>query len=164
LAALLTVAVSWFVASKPAASSPTPVIGGFENWARIIGGILEHASFRNPGTGRLAFLGNVDEMYELADESTGQWEGFLQALREAYHDELFTTKRLADRLGTDHALRDALPDELEDDLKPESLSRRMGIAFSKRAGRRYGESNLHLERAGEEKRATKWRVLTGESL
>jgi len=100
-------------------------------------------------------------MYELADESSGQWEGFLQSLREAYQDEIFTTKRLAQRLGTDCALRDALPDELEDDLKPKSLSRRLGIAFSKRAGRRYGESNLHLERAGQEKRATKWRALAG---
>ena len=160
MAALLTVAVSWLVAGKPAASSPIPVIGGFEGWARIIGGVLEHAGVLDPRTGRLAFLDNVDEMYEQADESTGQWEGFLQALLEPYRDQSFTTKELAKRLRTDTALRDALPDELEDDLKPEGLSRRLGIAFSKRAGRRYGESNLHLERAGKEKGAVKWRVLT----
>jgi len=161
LAALLTIAVSWFAAGKPAATSTVPVIGGFEGWSRTIGGILDHAGVLDLGTGRLAFLGNSEEMYELADESAGQWENFLQALSKAYPDESFTAKNLAERLGADQLLRDVLPDELDNAQKPESLSRCLGKAFSRRSGTRYGEKNLHLERDGQEKRATKWRVVVG---
>lgn len=160
LAALLTIAVSWFVDGKPACTE-LPVIGGFESWARTIGGILDHTGFLDPGTGRTAFLGNSEEMYELADESARQWEGFLQALSEAYPHESFSAKNLAERLGADQVLRDALPDKLDNTEKPGSLSRRLGKAFSKRVGTRYGDNNVHLERDGEEKRATKWRVVVG---
>jgi hypothetical protein len=161
LAALLTIAVSWFAADKRAASSTVPVIGGFEGWSRTIGGTLDHAGILDPGTGRLAFLGNSEEMYELADESAGQWENFLQALSEAYPDESFTAKNLAERLGAEQVLRDALPDELDNTEKPGSLSRRLGKAFSKRDGTCYGDKNVHLERDGTEKGATRWRVVVG---
>jgi hypothetical protein len=54
-----------------------------------------------------------------------------------------------------------LPDELDMDDKHGSPSRRLGKAFSKRVGRRYGDKNLHLERDGDEKGATKWKVVVG---
>ena len=162
LAALLTIAVSWFAAGKPPATSTVPVIGSFEGWARTIGGILDHAGVLDPGSGRLAFLANLEEMYELADESTGQWEGFLQVLSEAsFTDEAFTAKQLVEYLAANKTLRDALPDELDMDDKHGSPSRRLGKAFSKRVGRRYGDKNLHLERDGDEKGATKWKVVVG---
>lgn len=162
LAALLIIAVSWFAAGKPAASSTVRIIGGFGGWARTISDILEHAAVLDPGTGRLAFLGNVDEMYELADESTGQWEVFLQTLLESYEDEAFRVKDLAELLATDHVLRGNLPDDVSDYTdKPGSFQKRLGHAFSKRVGTRYGESGIHLERAGQERRAMKWRVVLG---
>jgi hypothetical protein len=160
LAALLTIAVSWFVDGK-AACTQLPVIGGFESWARTIGGILDHTKCLDPGASTTAFLGNSEEMYELADESAGQWENFLRALSEAYPRESFSAKNLAERLEADQVLREALPDKLDNTEKPESLSRRLGKAFSKRVGTRYGDNNVHLERDGEEKRATKWRVVVG---
>ena len=59
------------------------------------------------------------------------------------------------------ALRSLLPDELDKTEKPGSLSRRLGKAFAKRVGTRYGDKNMHLEREGKEKGATKWRVVVG---
>ncbi len=159
LAALLTIARAWYAAGKPTAD--VPVIGSFESWARTIGGILDHGGFLDPGTGRLAFLGNLQQMYELIDESSGQWEGFLLALQDSYGKQEFTVKDLCKRLEHDQAVQVALPDELEDREEPGSFSRRLGWAFSKRAGTRYGDSGIHIERAGEEKRATKWRVVIG---
>jgi hypothetical protein len=100
-------------------------------------------------------------MYELADESAAQWEGFLQALHDMYGDETFTSKELARRLEGDQALSDALPDDVERVDKPENLSWRLGQAFSKRADKRYGGDNLRLERCGEKRRATRWCVRLG---
>jgi len=150
---------SWYAARQPLAQ--VPVIGGFEAWARTVGGILDHAGVLDPGSRRLEFLGNLEEMYELADESTGQWETFLQALYDAYRDESFTAKRLAQRLATDQTLRDALPDELDTAVYSESSSKLLGNAFRKRVQRCYGDRNLHLERQGAEKRATRWCVVSG---
>ena len=106
-------------------------------------------------------MANSEEMYDLADESAGQWENFLRVLSEAYPDESFTAKNLAERLEAEQALKGALPDELDKIEKPESLSRRLGKAFSKRVGTCYGDKNVHLERDGTEKGATKWRVVVG---
>jgi hypothetical protein len=52
--AALTLARDWIVAGTPDPSLKTH-FGGFEEWARVIGGILEHADLG-------AILGNVDEL------------------------------------------------------------------------------------------------------
>src|SRR5207253_2396916 len=104
---------------------------------------------------------NLDAMYGLADESTGQWQAFLETLLSIYGESPFTTKDLAQRLQNDNALRDALPADLELNDIPGNFSRRAGKAFSKHAEKRYGERHLRLERDGEEKRATKWCVRYG---
>jgi hypothetical protein len=158
LAALLTIARAWYAAGKPAAD--VAVIGGFEVWARTLGGILECAGFIDPATDRPAFLGNLEKFYELADTSTPQWQEFLELLSKIFGERPFTAKELTELLKSDQALREAHPDDLAD-IETSSFSKRLGQAFSKRVGTRYGDSGVHIERAGEEKRATKWRVVLG---
>jgi hypothetical protein len=41
-----------------------------------------------------------------------------------------------------------------------SISRKLGKAFGKRADRRYGETQVRIERAGEERNAVKWKVVS----
>ena len=56
----------------------------------------------------------------------------------------------------------ALPDDIAFVADKEgSFQRRLGKAFSKREGRRYGDFDFHLERAGEKSRAVKWCVERG---
>lgn len=58
LSGSLTLARAWFVAGCPKPTSP--IIGSFEEWCRIVGGILEFA-------GISGFLGNLDELYKESD-------------------------------------------------------------------------------------------------
>jgi hypothetical protein len=154
LCALLTLCAAWYAAHKPHAE--VPAIGSFEEWACTVGGVLHYA-------GITGFLVNLEEMYESSDESTPQWEAFLQALATAFGQDCFTAKQLTERIaGGDRALAETVPDELADAVeKPGSFQKRLGHAFSKRVATRYGDRGIHLERAGEKRRATKWKVSFG---
>jgi hypothetical protein len=153
LGALLTLARAWFAAGKP--EGAVPAVGGFDEWARTVGGVIGFA-------GVSGFLGNLDKLYDLADESAQEWERFLEVLKSEFHDEPFTVKKLVDRIQSESRLNEALPDDVAFDTNENgSIHRRLGKAFSKREGRRYGDANLHLARAGSDRRAVKWQVLKG---
>ena len=72
LRAVLTLARAWFVAGSP--SAPTPILGSFEEWCRIVGGVLAFARVKG-------FLGNLDELYEQSDPTLAAWEAFLSFLQ-----------------------------------------------------------------------------------
>jgi hypothetical protein len=153
LVALLTLARAWFAAGKP--DSQVPAVGGFEEWARTVGGVLGFA-------GVTGFLKNLDGMYDSADESALQWEQFLGVLASTFKDEPWTVKQVVERIHSDPGFNAGLPDDVAFVADKEgSFQRRLGKAFSKREGRRYGDMDVHLERAGMESRAVKWRVLVG---
>jgi len=148
-AALLTIARAWFAAGQPVPAKDAKVIGGFDSWSHVIGGILDYACVEG-------FLGNLDETYEFADEDGPQWEGFLEAIADVYGvGSSFTVKDLVPRLASNSQLKESLPDIFEDS---KSLERRIGRAFSKRVGTRYGKDQWHLERAGKKKSAAVWLV------
>ena len=130
-------------------------------WASTIGSIQEDAGVVDPGTGKPAFLTNVEQMYQEADDAPGQWEDFLQSLVLEFGEQPFTSNELAARLRSDDVLKKALPDDLADLDKAGSFERRLGCAFRAHVGTRYGDSGIYLARAGEEKRATRWRVVIG---
>jgi hypothetical protein len=69
VAACLILIQAWIAAGKPKGSR---VIGSYENWSRIMGGVLEVASV--PG-----FLGNLDEMLAAADGEGAVWRSFIGA-------------------------------------------------------------------------------------
>jgi hypothetical protein len=73
IAALLTLARAWFFAGRPAPSIAVP--GGYESWATVVGGILEHA-------GVTGFLSNLQNVYEKSDEETAEWAEFLGGFEE----------------------------------------------------------------------------------
>lgn len=152
LAALLTLARAWFAAGKP--NYKVPAVGGFDEWARTVGGVLGFA-------GVTGFLKNLDGLYDTADESSLQWEKFLGVLASTFKDEPFTVNKLVGRLQTQSRFMETLPDDVTSDDKDGevNLQRRLGKAFSKREGRRYGDLDIHLERSGMISRAVKWCVM-----
>jgi hypothetical protein len=154
LAAALTIARAWYAANQPPAATPT--LGGFQDWAQTIGGILAHA-------GIIGFLADHAEENRRADEDSTEWEALLTALHALFTGSPFT---VGDVLGLiDHnepTLIEALPDDLAQALhnvSPASARSRLGKALEKRDQTRYGDHGLHLTRAGKATRAgTRWQV------
>jgi hypothetical protein len=149
LGAVLTLARAWFVAGCPAPR--TPILGSFEEWCRIVGGILTFAGIEG-------FLGNLDELYRQADPTMAAWEAFLSALLEQMPRAGFKVADVVVRLRDDPSLRAALPEDVGD-LDPLSkFQRRLGWAFRKRANRRYGDQAVHLLKIGVDHGTVVWGV------
>lgn len=149
LSAILTVARAWVVAGRP---EPTaiPNLGGYEAYARTLGGILEYI-------GVLGFLGNLESMYESVDASIPAWTAFFAAWREASGDKALTTAELVTELNKGGDLRQALPDDYAD-TSIKNYQRRLGIALGARKGQRF-PNGLTLKQAGSHNRAAKWVVV-----
>ena len=152
VASVLAIARAWYAAGKPKAEG-IPRLGGFEAWSETIGGILAFA-----GVG--GFLGNLEELYDKADDSSAEWEAFLEEWWRQLGEDSITGKALAKLITEEKPLREALPGDLSEALdKGEgSFTRKLGKALSKHAGTRYGDDGFHISEAGEERRAKLWRV------
>jgi len=150
--AVLTIARAWHAAGKPKAEG-IPRLGSFEAWAEIVGGILAFAGIEG-------FLGNLEELYSKADEGNAEWEAFLEEWWRQRGEDPITVKDLAKLIEEKSSLKDALPGDLSEALdKGEgSFTRRLGKAIAKRAGTRYGDEGLHIEEAGELRRAKLWSI------
>ncbi len=152
VAAVLTLARAWYATRCPKAEG-VPRLGSFEAWSETIGGILAFAGVEG-------FLGNLEELYDKADESSAEWEAFLQEWWRQLGDDSITGKALTKLITEEKALKDALPGDLSEafDKGEGSFTRRLGKALAKRAGTRYGDKGWHISEAGEERRAKLWRV------
>jgi hypothetical protein len=151
--ALLTLARAWFAADKPKAPD-LPRLGSFEAWAETVGGMVAFAGI--PG-----FLGNLAELYDQADAGGAEWETFLQAWWEELDaSKPITVAELTKVITSNDDLRTALPGDLAEafDKSAGSFSRKLGTALAKRAGTRYGDDGMHIARAGEFRRAVRWKL------
>ncbi len=160
LAALLTIARAWYAAGRPSWPS-LPIIGSFEPWCRIIGGMMRQA-------GDCSFLRNLDALHERAAEADNTWEAFLRAWLDTLGTLEYTIRDLAAKLDPAsidcaQAMEEALPPELCD--RNGALNRRrLAWGFRRMEGVRFGSDNLRLERAGTEghSKAAQWRVATDQ--
>jgi hypothetical protein len=154
--ALLTLARAWFAAGNPKAKD-LPRLGSFESWAETVGGMVAFAGIPD-------FLGNLEELYDEADAGGAEWEGFLYTWWEELDASKPTTVAdLTKRIDDNDTLKAALPGDLAEafDKSTGSFSRRLGTALAKRAGTRYGEDGMHIVRAGEFRRAARWKLEIG---
>jgi hypothetical protein len=150
--ALLTIARSWYAAGQP--KGEAPILGSFEEWSRIIGGILHHVKV-------LGFLENLQELYEQSDPSEGQWQGFLDHIYHRYSGGDFGVVDLVRLLRVDPQYHSILPDDLIDDGRDGNLfTKKVGNAFRQRVDRRYGAFGVHLVKAGLDRstKTVRWRV------
>lgn len=79
-------------------------VGGYEAWARVIGGILDAA-------GIVGFMGNIAELYEAADPSAALWSAFVTEWWNQFHDQIVGVKELI---------------QLADSEPPEAISTSVG--------------------------------------
>ena len=148
--AALTIARAWHDAGRPKAQN-VPKLGSFEEWTEIIGGILQYAGVEG-------FLGNLEALYDKADEGSAEWEAFLEEWRRQRGEDKITVKALAKLIDEEKSLQDALPGDLSEarDKGEGSFTRRLGKAIAKRAGTRYGDDGLHITESGSVRAGKQW--------
>jgi putative DNA primase/helicase len=149
LSALLTLPRAWVAAGKPNAEN-VPVLGGFEEWSRIIGGILHFAGIED-------FLANLDE-YRSDDEEI-EWRLFLYELHRVFENREFTTAETAGQVGLDEGLREALPGGLREKAGDPGFTRRLGLALGKRVDTRFGEEHIYLKKVKVSHKVGCWQIM-----
>lgn len=156
LISLLTIARAWFLAGCP--RPDVEVLGTFEAWTRIIGGMLQNAGVEG-------FLENLPAMYDQADDEEAQWEPFLRELRRHFGRKPFTVSEIfqatADpSASTSTRLKATIPDSLAGPAG--SQNRRLGKALAARRETRYGDDGIHLSPAGHDPhtKAARWKICT----
>jgi len=153
LGAILTVGRAWFIAQKLEPKRPLPVMGGFESWGEIIGGILSFAGIDG-------FLENLEQFHDEADLEGPEWEAFLEAWAKTVGRDGKTCQEVTVILRDDHDFAATLPDNLEQVLRdPEkSFERSLGRALARKEKRPYGQNNLALQRVNTARKVTLWTV------
>jgi hypothetical protein len=104
LAALLTMARAWVVAGRP--NGCKTIIGGFEEWISIVGGILAFAGIPK-------FLDNLPKLYGEVDIGSDEWAEFLQAWYEWRKVSVSSSDVLGELRATYTDLASVLPPSLQ---------------------------------------------------
>jgi hypothetical protein len=140
LSKLLIMAASW--ASNGRSSGPDKVIGGFDAWVGIAGGILLYSGANN-------FLGNLDKLYLEVDSGNDEWAGFFAVWLASYKSaEKTVSDVLLDIKDSYHPLNRVIPVEIVEKIKYNTPgdARKIGILFRKKLKVRYrvGEKCIML--------------------
>ncbi|MDA0352474.1 MAG: hypothetical protein DWG79_01385 [Chloroflexi bacterium] len=155
LEAVLTMCRAWYCAGSPDAGHR---LGSFEDWARVVGGIVTFARVEG-------FLEGLEEMWEDADEDGPAWEAFLRSGYALLGPEPFKTSDLFRyfRSTSDEALtfQELAPAAMVLDGKDESAKRSVGHALASQIDHRYGEDGdqVWLERGPKDRTNVRtWRI------
>lgn len=144
VAACLTLCQAWIAAGRP---SGERIIGSFENWAHVIGGVLEVAGIDG-------FLSNLDEMMEASDGEGAAWNAFIAAWWDRFGTAEVATADLYDVA----LFCDPAPPMSGHTDQARKTS--FGISIKKMRDRvfRVGDVSLRLVKAGTFRRAVKWKL------
>jgi hypothetical protein len=143
VSAALTLCRAWFDAGTPAGHAS---LGMFENWARVIGGILQVAGV--PG-----FLENSDALYETADVEGQEIRALLGRWWEVHRGNPVGVAEIFGLVNP--AIGDALDLALGDGGE-RSQRTRLGKRLNQIRDRQYGP--YRLEKAGTRQGAQLWRL------
>ena len=127
--ALLTMVQAWIAQGKPLGRQR---LGSYEKWSAVVGGILQVAGLPN-------FMGNLDSLYEEADNDGQMWRTFTQEWWSSFQG---TPKRVKD-LNSLCDERDLLC-QVRGEKSLQSQITRLGNALSKHRDRAFG--NLRIKR------------------
>ncbi len=160
VAAALTLGRAWIRAGCPDPEKMPP-LGGFEDWRRVVGGVLEFA-------GATEFMANAMETYLEADVELRQWEAFLSGIYDTFGSTPWTVAELKARLDREvkevTAFKVRITDGLPDDLGAafsdprRSFSHTLGRALARQDRRRF-PSGLMIARGQTVNRAAQWVIV-----
>jgi DNA primase catalytic core len=141
--AVVVLVRGWIAVGSPPSKR---VLGSFESWARVVGGILEHAGV--PG-----FLQDADQLYEAADADGQEW----RELVAAWWDKLGPRWVAAGEILT-LALEKELLGSIIRDKAAAAQRIRLGKALSARRDRQFGACRLIVGRNSNTK-ASQYRLV-----
>jgi len=159
---ILTITRAWILAGRPAPGEAVPRIGGFEEWRAVVGGIVVYAELPD-------FLGNLEEMYQLSDTDTPQWELFFERWFGKWKDTPTSVKTVIDELwdscdatqskfSEEVSLFAALPDMLIESWNgKKNFPRVFGNRLAKMNNRIFC-NGLQLKKGNVEHQAVTWKV------
>ncbi|NLX48842.1 MAG: hypothetical protein GXY82_02990 [Methanospirillum sp.] len=159
IAAILTLARAWHLRGRPVPKE-TPIIGGFEDWCRVLGGILYVAGIDG-------FLLNLDKEYEEGDVDGPQWGGFLAKWHAIHGEEPITVAALVRELMQgaigdypEGTLFNASPDELRGALTGNGpANKRIGEMLRSRKETRFDTGYKLVRAKTKEHGAARWVVV-----
>lgn len=136
---VFTLVRGWILNGSPLPSK-IPILGGYEGWHTVVGGIMECAGYTE-------FLQNVNEIAIEGDIELKQDEEFLSALFDAFGSDPWQVKDIETTMGREKdkkearkvLLSDCLPDRLADAWKDSSqdFKKRCGRYLRTKKGKRY---------------------------
>jgi putative DNA primase/helicase len=150
--AALVLVRAWLAGGRPEGKT---ILGGFEAWARVMGGILAAAGIEG-------FLANLDEVYELADAEGAETRRLLWAWWEKYREA---------EVGVGDLFALATSDDVDLDLpakteagQRQQLGRRLAALRDRRYTLSAGDQPLVVLvlEAGKAHKARRWRLLRAE--
>lgn len=149
--ALLTLVRAWYVAGKPA--GPAVPFGSFEQWAKIIGGVLHNAGI--PG-----FLSTLIEWRSETDTERMFWEHHLDWLRRTFRDKEFVASEVTKALRLDPLTSEA-PPGMRVSPDDTNYTRNLGMAYNRMRERKFGGQGLEIvQRVKSTGHAARWAVIT----
>lgn len=148
LSALLTLVRAWHAAGRPGPEGGAS-FGSFEQWEKVVGGILQVA-------GVDGFLGNMREFRSDSDYSVALWEAHLSGLADHFADREFTTRDVKTWLDR-HADTAEAPPGLADTSGP-GFTRELGMAYQRQRDRWYGGHRLVRADGTGHGKVAKWSV------
>jgi hypothetical protein len=108
----LKLVADWLLAGRPMSAA---TLGTYEDWSRVLGGILAHAGI--PG-----FLADRDEFRDAADPVAAEWRMFVECWSKRHGTAFVTTKEL---------LKLADEEELLGDVTRNHVNDARGMAFGR---------------------------------
>lgn len=129
VSAVARIVRSWLEAGRPAWTGRR--LGSFEDWARTMGGILEHCGV--PG-----FLGNLEELRAHSDREEEAWRAFVARWWDAHGPAPVRASDVFETAREDEAMQQMI-DGGGSDL---AAKNRLGRAIQKRVGRIYGGKRI----------------------
>lgn len=143
--AALTICQAWVNSDMP---GPVDVVllGKYEEWTRVIGGVLEMAGYSD-------FLGNHVDMREDADDVSTEWAIWLRVWQETFGDRLVPVKDLVTYLAMsppDSEFKANLPSDIQ-------YLDKIGYALRQHKNSIYDGRKLICEGKGSNPR--QWRVI-----
>ena len=144
---------AWIVAGKPPGKA---TLGGFSDWAKTIGGILEYAGVDH-------FLENAIQLYDEMDQDVQQWDAFLQEWSVIHGDSTITARQLVDELTSIEQIYITFKESMPDDIakavtKDRRASLSIGQVLRKHLGQVYPSGRKLLSEKDPHTKILCWKV------